>query len=283
MRRYHQAIPVNKWTITYRCHRAGKRNSLATRRRVLKKSKQIDCEATLKVEYRYSDPDHVWLLVLGSHNHVLGDSEDVIHLPLSDEFRAKMIDHINAGMTARDVYNSMQREADSLPNISVRDRHVNIKEIRNMIAKIHAANGIRLVAVTSPQEEDGVFAGNDSVQESEMNPPETRPPEMRPPETRLPETRPPETNLPKMRPPSTNPPPNPPEITPSQLSPSTITIIQDTIIQDLKRAHEGIRRLRCSGRTDELRQVSVHVKDLAEILDIELLPRNTKPQIQRRF
>lgn len=49
-----------------------------------------------------------------------------------------MIDHINAGMSAKDVHATLLKEADSLPEARVRDRHVHSREVRNMISKIHA-------------------------------------------------------------------------------------------------------------------------------------------------
>lgn len=72
-RKYRQRAPNRKWTITYRCQRAGKTKgvSLTSERRVLKRSNKIGCEATLTVEYKYSDPDNVLLNVSGDHNHVL--------------------------------------------------------------------------------------------------------------------------------------------------------------------------------------------------------------------
>lgn len=70
-RKFKAPVPVRKWTITYRCHRAGKPHSVATKRNIYKKSKHIGCEATLKVEYRYSDPYNVLLTLCGTHNHEL--------------------------------------------------------------------------------------------------------------------------------------------------------------------------------------------------------------------
>lgn len=37
----------------------------------------MDCQATLIVEYKYSDPYNVLITLSGEHSHVLGDKDDV--------------------------------------------------------------------------------------------------------------------------------------------------------------------------------------------------------------
>ena len=155
----------------YCCHRAGKPCSTSHKRPLQKISKHIDCNAVFQVGYKYSDSGHVLLSVSGEHNHVVGGDDDVGTLPLSDGFRKQLVSHIESGMKLKDVYMVAQREAE-LSQANARDLHVNPKEIRNLMMKIHSERRKKGEIEKEPDQRDNSLPSN-SRDEAEID---TQPP-----------------------------------------------------------------------------------------------------------
>lgn len=154
------------WYQTFNCHKFGNyRDKIAEGSRVKggasnqardlqKASKKTDCKAKLKVTCYKESPDVVRIVHLGTHNHVLGSSDDLRHLPLSKDRRAVIMERLRKGYSKRDCRIAIQNDfrkyianegllsdnsGNNLPVLH-RDQVVHADEIYNMYKKIQESS-----------------------------------------------------------------------------------------------------------------------------------------------
>ena len=142
------------WYIDYKCHRSGKKenrtfpNISGKHRELQKASKKNHCPARLKVTCFKHDPEKVTLETIKEHNHQIGGSEDLQHLPLSKEARTFIEDRLNQGYRNRNTRLEIQQNyrqymqnlsrdfSLSTNTVSHRDQMVHTNEIYNIYKKI---------------------------------------------------------------------------------------------------------------------------------------------------
>ncbi|KAI8983673.1 hypothetical protein BDB01DRAFT_109794 [Pilobolus umbonatus] len=133
-------IVVYSWYIDYNCH-SGKKEEKLVWQKACKKS---NCPARLKVTCFKNNPNMVTLETVNEHNHAIGGSDDIKHLPLSREAREYIEGRLREGYRKRDTRLSIQKNygafmqslsiGDSLESSTVlhRDQFVHADEIYNI-------------------------------------------------------------------------------------------------------------------------------------------------------
>ncbi|KAI9362835.1 hypothetical protein BD770DRAFT_300583, partial [Pilaira anomala] len=117
-------------------------------RELQKASKKCNCLALLKVTCYKSSPDMVTLKVMNEHNHEVGGSDDIKHLPLSKEAGDYIEGRLREGYRKRDTRLSIQKNyreymrgltkdiSATTNTILHRDQIVHADEIYNIYKKI---------------------------------------------------------------------------------------------------------------------------------------------------
>ncbi|KAI9355183.1 hypothetical protein BD770DRAFT_324231, partial [Pilaira anomala] len=135
------------WYADYKCHHFGKKQaktfvSLSGKQHELQKAgKKCNCLALLKVTCYKSSPDMVTLKFMNEHNHEVGGSDDIKHLPLSKEARYYIERCLREGYRKRDTRLCIQKNyrkyiSTTTNTILHRAQMVHADEIYNIYKKI---------------------------------------------------------------------------------------------------------------------------------------------------
>ncbi|KAI9487049.1 MAG: hypothetical protein EXX96DRAFT_551630 [Benjaminiella poitrasii] len=73
-----------------------------------KRSKKDGCSAKMKIISYVNNPESVSDIHMNTHNHNVGSTEELQHLPLSNDVKNYIIDHLRHGYDKRDIRISIQ-------------------------------------------------------------------------------------------------------------------------------------------------------------------------------